>query len=298
MAKPPKNGAAAPAAPDPAPQDHNGPPTDAQIVEHRKEVLAALTAKHREVDNRIDVQQARVDTKQQAVDAEKAKLQEIRSERAQVRAAIHGLAPGGYPMDEFDRSYTDMRLKTSVIDIEQRERYRNEIREVHGQPTYAQMELDLERPRPEGGNVLVLWRSRGYQDGIMGLACDPQAAECPPEAIQEYNAGWGDGQAVVGRGIKQLEAPLPPAPKAGEVEGAPDWTDWPVDNTQWSAEQKERFADFYEGVPPDVTPLIKHAGAAAEFARLDALEKSAAGFEAGPDELGKQAGRRQSPDLN
>lgn len=292
MARAPKTGAAAPPHPSPPPAAHNGPPTEAQIAQHRKDRLAALTARHREADNKIEVQQAKVDAKQALVDAEKETLRDLRSERALVRTAIQHLAPGGYPMDEFDRSYTDMRLKTSIIDIEQRERYRAEIREVHGQPSLHQMELDLERPRPEGANVLVLWRARGYQDGVMGLACDAQGAGCPPEAISEYCAGWGDGQATIARGLKLLKEDVPSPPKAGEVEGAPDWSDWPTDNTQWDAEMKERFCDWYETVPADVTPLILHVGSAAEFKRLATLEREADGFEASAAEVAKQAGRK------
>lgn len=216
-------------------------------------------------------------------------MDEIREERGLIRNAIHTI---GYPLDEFDRSYKDLKLKTSRIDLEAREAYRDEIRDVHGHPRLKQMEFDLEHPRPEAANVAVRWNVVGYQDGLQGMACDPKAAGVPPEAIQDYNQGWGQGQTVVAMGLKSLEAE-PPQVSAAEAGGQPDWSSWPEDNDMWSVDQKERFCDWYELVPADVTPLIPHPGAAAEFKRLEALEREGdPAFEAPAAEITKQAGRK------
>lgn len=51
--------AKSPKASRPAPPDHNRPPTDEQIRASRMERLAALTAKHRAVDNKMAVKQPR-----------------------------------------------------------------------------------------------------------------------------------------------------------------------------------------------------------------------------------------------
>lgn len=250
------------------PADHNGPPTEAQIVQNRKDRLAALTAQHREIDNKMDVQKARVDEKLERLDIEREKLRELASTRAQVRTAIQHLAPGGYPMDVFDRSYTDLRLKTPHADIEQRLMYQREINEVHGHP-FAQLMLPIE-PAIDGAQ----WRTFGYQDGLMGQPCNAAAAGCSDTVtVAAYTAGWNDGQAAIGRGLDSLKAEVTSPPPEGEIPGAPDWREWPVHNRSWNEEQRERFADWYETIPQGEVPTIAHAGAAAEFARLDQLER-------------------------
>lgn len=293
--KPPPH-APTPQRPAPAPPGDNRPPTEDQVRAHRKERLAALTQQHRQQDNKIEIKRAEMD--------------ELVSVRSTIRNAIHNL---GYPLDEFDRSYKDLKLKTKKVDLEKREVYRDEIREVHGHPTLKQLELDLAQPRPEAANVAMYWRGIGYQDGIQGFACDPVKAGCPPEATQDYMAGHGDGQTIIGAGMKRLRDDEPVRGAAPLIaDGRPDWTTWSADHTTWSDEEKERFDTWYETVPVGETPdLVGHVGAAARFAWLEAEEKRLAGggetgpaaeapppapdgdgFEATAEELAKQAGRR------
>lgn len=261
--KPPKP------APAPAAGDDQSA-IDARARKSSVERLAALTNQHRVMDNKIDAVKLTVD--------------ELVGEKKLIRTAIKNIVR----LDVFDERYEKLKLKTKRTDLNEIERERAICSEAMGLPMGEQEEMRF-AALPEAAKPGVYWRSEGYKAGIAGEACDPVAAGCPPESIQEFNAGWGDGQAVVVSGMKQLEvkdtkapgAKRGPKPKAAlepvaaepvaetVLADTPDWADYDADPANWDASQRATFMAWYDGLDPDVDTDIEHPGIETAFDRLN-----------------------------
>jgi hypothetical protein len=169
-------------------------PTDAEIRQGQQDRLIALHTRHRAVDNRLEVA--------------KAAMSDIALEKKEVRAAIQN---AGFPLATYDEAYSELRLKTKKTDLIAKEKIRGLIREALGLPAGPQAELDLAGV-PEAARPALHWRGVGYQQALLGEFADPQRDGVPPEAVQEYMAGFGDVTKINARGLKSLKEEAPAAP--------------------------------------------------------------------------------------
>jgi hypothetical protein len=166
-------------------------PTDAEIRQGQQDRLIALHTRHRAVDNRLEVA--------------KAAMSDIALEKKEVRAAIQN---AGFPLATYDEAYSELRLKTKKTDLIAKEKIRGLIREALGLPAGPQAELDLAGV-PEAARPALHWRGVGYQQALLGEFADPQRDGVPPEAVQEYMAGFGDVTKINARGLKSLKDEAP-----------------------------------------------------------------------------------------
>jgi hypothetical protein len=247
---------------------------DNQARKAQIERVAALTNQHRLMDNKIE--------------AVRLTLNELNGEKKLVRTSIQN---SGIRLDVFDERYEKLKLKTKRTDLAAIERERAICSEAMGLFVGEQAEMDFAK-LPEGVKPAVHWRAIGYQAGVAGESCDPVEAGCPPEATQEYNKGWGEGQTVIASGMKILAtdkkdaakkaAPAndakakaadkkPPAEPAPEPEAStqPDWSGFDNDPANWSAQQRTIFRDWFDGLDPELEIDIEHAGVECAFDRVN-----------------------------
>lgn len=168
----------------------NGPPTDAEIRANLQDRLIALTAKHRAVDNKIDVI--------------KAELDEVNGEKKEIRTAIEN---SGFRLDLFDEGYSVLRQRTKRIDLEAKEKMRDLMWEAWGLPRNG-AQPDLLKGVPKAAKPAVYWEAQGYQAGITGDGCGPEDLKTwnvPPGNETDFTRGWHMAMERNSKGLKRLE---------------------------------------------------------------------------------------------
>lgn len=279
-----------------------GQPSDADIRSGLQDRLIALHTQHRTAENR------------EAVASEA--LSEIRGDKKLIRAAIQN---AGFPLELYDEANKKLKLKTKRTDLEERERIRGLIHEAFGLPVGPQPELALEGI-PEAARPALHWESFGYQQGIDGLFADPARDNVPPENLQDYMRGFESVTRRNAAGMKSLSADPAPAaapplmvgeqPSKGAAKQAakdaaatvtyaeqaiakgevPAWNGFPEDPDLWTHGQKDVFTIWAEALDPNVEIDLTHVGAIAMFDQL--YPPTEDDFEASPEELAAQAGRK------
>lgn len=237
---------------------------DAQARKGQVERIAALTNQHRQMDNKIE--------------GVKLSLNELNGEKKLIRTAIQN---AGVRLEVFDERYEKLKLKTKRTDLQAIERERDLCNEAMGLSAGQQSVIDFDK-LPEAAKPAVHWRYIGYQAGITGESCDPAGAGCPPEATQEFNTGWGEGQTVIAAGMKTLAADKTkakdkaapandsPAEAPAAAPGAkaqPDWDDFDFDPGNWTENQRQTFTAWYNALGPEDDVDILHPGVEVAFDR-------------------------------
>lgn len=237
------------------PRAASAQPTDADVRAHQQDRLIALHTKHRAVDNRLEVVMATV--------------ADIKLEKKEVRAAIQN---AGFPLALYDEAYSELKLKTSRIDLEEKERIRGLIREALGLPAGPQ--ASLLDGLPDAARAEVFWEDVGFREGVNGEPANAEKAGVPPENVQHYLQGHGKASEHNARGLKGLDAPEPKrdAEPLVSAEDAPFWNDFPVDKAMWTLDQRMKFRKWFEGLGPDDDVEIEHAGALQMFDELEGAE--------------------------
>jgi len=125
-----------------------------------------------------------------------AKLAEAKSARAAVRKQAKA---AGIELNHIDavRRMADWDREEVQDFFSTRLRYA----QWYALPVHTQGDLFVAPPADEVVLGAEQWAAKGFQAGVMGLVGTPPS-ECPPEHVQDWQHGWGDGQAKIVEGLK------------------------------------------------------------------------------------------------
>jgi hypothetical protein len=142
--------------------------------------LVGYRAQHNTIDTEIEV----------LADA----LKEKKATRKAIRTAIEG---AGMPLDLFDESREDALTSQAMRD--RKEELRGICREAFGLPE-RQQALPLGATMTDA-EAAVHWRAEGKRLGLAGAPCIAPPG-MPPERLQDFNLGWGEGQTVLAMALQ------------------------------------------------------------------------------------------------